>query len=194
MSSSKNTSVILVVSMAACIVALEEEDKGQRRKYWVSPYLQERALKGRYASDFQNLLQNPSMFFENFHMSQKSFNTLFGMVEQYLVPKRNTRPDAIQIKAKLAIVLEFPASGDVQRHIGSTYRISKQYFGVILLQVSIVIWTALRDEFPKWTSGNMLMWVEGFEDEWNFPNCIGAVDGKHMAIKGPPNSGSLFYN
>ncbi|XP_044313086.1 uncharacterized protein LOC123037257 [Drosophila rhopaloa] len=101
------------------------------------------------------------------------------MVEQYLIPKRNTRPDAIPIKAKLAIVLEFLASGDLQRHIGSTYRISKQHFGVILLQVSIAIWTALRDEFPKWTTGNMLMWVKGFEDEWNFPNCIGAVDGKH---------------
>ncbi|XP_044314273.1 putative nuclease HARBI1 isoform X2 [Drosophila rhopaloa] len=171
MSSSKNTSLILVVSMAACIVALEEEDKRQRPKYWVSPYLQERALKGRYASD------TPSMFFENFHMPQKSFNTLFGMVEQYLIPKRNTRPDAIPIKAKLAIVLEFLASGDLQRHIGSTYRISKQHFGVILLQVSIAIWTALRDEFPKWTTGNMLI-----------------VDGKHVAIKGPPNCGSLFYN
>jgi len=27
-----------------------------------------------------------------------------------------------------------------------------------------------------------------------FPNCIGAVDGKHVRIKMPTGSGSLFYN
>ena len=33
-----------------------------------------------------------------------------------------------------------------------------------------------------------------FSKIWNFPNCIGAGDGKHFAIQCPSNSGSSWYN
>jgi len=37
----------------------------------------------------------PSICFEYFHIPESSFNAPFRLVEQYLVPKRNTQPDAI---------------------------------------------------------------------------------------------------
>ena len=35
---------------------------------------------------------------------------------------------------------------------------------------------------------------EQFKCIWNFPHCIGAIDGKHVVIQAPANSGSCFSN
>jgi len=34
----------------------------------------------------------------------------------------------------------------------------------------------------------------GFQSRANFPHCISAVDGKHIRVKKPSNSGSMYFN
>lgn len=36
--------------------------------------------------------------------------------------------------------------------------------------------------------------AKDFEVTWNFPNCLGALDGIHVLMQFPSNTGSSFYN
>ena len=45
------------------------------------------------------------------------------------------------------------------------------------------------DKSEDWKKVADLFWAK-----WNFPHCIGALDGKHITIYPPKNSGSLYYN
>lgn len=46
---------------------------------------------------------------------------------------------------------------------------------------------------PK-TPEEWLTVSKGFETFWNFPNCVGSMDGKHIMLQAPINSGSEYYN
>ncbi|XP_055919377.1 putative nuclease HARBI1 isoform X2 [Eupeodes corollae] len=174
-------------------ICLRRRRKMKRRLFWVNPYLQGRSSFGRF-NDFDDMMNYPASFRENFHMSYEQFHYIYDKIETHLKPVKYSRADIIPAKAKLAMVLEFLACGSLQRHIASVYRVSKQAFGLIVDQVCIAICTEMSDEMPKMRKTNWLEVANKFNARWNFPNCVGAIDGKHIAIKCPKNAGSLFYN
>lgn len=62
--------------------------------------------------------------------------------------------------------------------------------------MSSIIWDTigkeciiLPDTESKWEDI-----AKGFEMKTNFPHCLGAVDGKHIRVVKPKNSGSMYYN
>ena len=44
------------------------------------------------------------------------------------------------------------------------------------------------------TDNDWLKIAEKFQTQWNYPCCIGALDGKHIAIQQPADTGSEFFN
>lgn len=75
------------------------------------------------------------------------------------------------------------------------YRLGYCTVSVIINETCAAIWKYLQPYvMPKPTPEMWTSIAENFECLWNFPNCIGAIDGKHVNIRAPWNSGSLYYN
>jgi hypothetical protein len=47
---------------------------------------------------------------------------------------------------------------------------------------------------PVPTKEMLLATSDEFYLKWNFPNCVGSIDGKNIWLKCPSNSGSVYYN
>ncbi|XP_046550044.1 putative nuclease HARBI1 [Haliotis rubra] len=75
-------------------------------------------------------------------------------------------------------------------------RVSRHTIASFLPEVCQAIIDHYKDEViqcpqtkQEWRS---LSW--DFQDEWNLPHDLRALDGKHVAIRKPPSSGSLYHN
>lgn len=87
------------------------------------------------------------------------------------------------------------ASGCYLAELHYTYRIGKATASEIVRKVCCAIWTCLRSQcLPQPTEQLWKDVAEGFQNRANFPNCLGAIDGKHIRVVKPRMSGSLYYN
>lgn len=66
---------------------------------------------------------------------------------------------------------------------------------VIIREICNAIWEVLQPlEMPEPDKKMWLTKAEEFYEITNFPNCVGALDGKHIRVKCPPNTGSQYFN
>lgn len=85
--------------------------------------------------------------------------------------------------------------GDSFSSISFSYRLGETTVRSIIYETCEQIWAVLGPlEMPKPTVEQWKKIEEGFRLKWNYPNCIGALDGKHVVFEKPPNSGSLYFN
>jgi hypothetical protein len=70
----------------------------------------------------------------------------------------------------------------------------KSTIAPIVLETCQAIWNELRSTLIPVPTKELLQNIIGeYYTRWNFPNCFGAIDGKHCRIKCPENSASNYY-
>lgn len=75
------------------------------------------------------------------------------------------------------------------------YRIGKTTARNIIIETCHVIWEIISpSQLPVPTESDFKRISEEYYTRWNIPNCIGAVDGKHVVIRAPKKTGSEYFN
>ena len=80
--------------------------------------------------------------------------------------------------------------------ISFSYRLGHSTVCNIIDNVCGTIWDIISPEYLR-TPRNSEEWKRvshSFNSVWNFPHCLGAIDGKHIVMQAPANSGSQYYN
>ena len=96
---------------------------------------------------------------------------------------------------RLAMTLRYLATGSSQVSLSFDFRVGRSTVCRIIRDTCTVLWEVLQPHYVKAPS-NEEEWkgiATDFEKIWNFPNCIGAIDEKHV-IQAPAAAGSVYYN
>ncbi|XP_025159509.1 uncharacterized protein LOC112589650 [Harpegnathos saltator] len=167
-----------------------------KRKYWVHPIFKLKQQQG----DWHNLvremiLQDDDTYFTYMRMTPSMFEYLLSKVGPTITKMETHWRKPISPAARLSMTIRYLASGDGFHSILLSYRIGRSTTTCIIRETCEAIWSCLHKEelFTPTTNG----WQEiahEFENKWNFPNCIGALDGKHVSIICPKKAGSTYYN
>ena len=111
--------------------------------------------------------------------------------------KSNVKREAISPEERLFITLPYVVAGDAHVAVAATYRISPTNISLIIKETTKVIWNVLNDKGFLKSPNSAQEWKKiklSFENKWNLSHCLDAVNGKHIIMKTPANSGSLFYS
>ncbi|XP_067285679.1 uncharacterized protein [Pseudorasbora parva] len=135
-------------------------------------------------------------FWDLLRISVEDFNFLLEKVAPHITKKDTHLRKAISPKERLSVTLRFLATGETFNSLSFQYRIGSTTLSRIVMETCAALTSVLREEYLK-TPTTESAWkaiAKDFADKWNFPHCLGAVDGKHIFIQPPANTGSMFYN
>jgi hypothetical protein len=169
----------------------------KRRTAWMRSWLQRRVLHGQYEQLVAELRGEDRRGFRNYmRISPELFDELLQRVGPILMKKDTLVRKSLEPGHRLAIALRYMASGDLYASLSFNFRVATNTISYLVPLVCEAVIKEYTEEVltcPN-TPEEWKTVAEGFADKWNFHHTCGAVDGKHIAIKCPPNSGSMYFN
>ncbi|XP_066963309.1 uncharacterized protein [Macrobrachium rosenbergii] len=172
---------------AACIAVILALDEEEEKKNCEKKDLDERFVQKK------NLLQEllvsaPSDYNKYLRMDRESFMGLLEKTMPLIVKMDTKLRECISPSERLSSTIRFLALGQTFQELMFTTAISPQSLGRIIIETCSSVITKLN-KIPK-RENEWLEVATGFERTWQFPHCIGPIDGKHVKIKKPIGSGS----
>ena len=130
-------------------------------------------------------------------MSPKTYEKLLGYVASDLTKCTTKMREPIGPDERLSITLRYLTTGDAHTTISANYRMSSTTVGRIINETCDALWNRLSEQkyikAPR-TENEWNNIAKEFENRWNFPNCIGAIDGKHVVMFAPAGLASGYFN
>ncbi|XP_047998551.1 protein ANTAGONIST OF LIKE HETEROCHROMATIN PROTEIN 1-like [Leguminivora glycinivorella] len=167
----------------------------KRRTVWCKQWLQKRDQLSHV-----NLLNELKIYPEDYRnylrMDEKTYLKLLKTVSPYIEKQDTIMRNAISPHERLTVTLRFLATGRSYECLKFSAIISPQALGKIIPETCEAIYLALQKEYLQFPD-SAEKWkdiAELFEERWNFPHCLGAIDGKHINIVPPADNGSYYYN
>ncbi|CAN7974957.1 unnamed protein product [Ixodes persulcatus] len=132
-------------------------------------------------------------FFECFRMSRARFDRLLALVAPLLSKQATNADNTISAGERLCAFLRRLI--DEQKHsriIAKSYCHSAAFACANVQETSRALRTVLEPLYmPAPTEELWAKNAQQFYDLWNFPNCVGAIDGKHITVE---TRGSATFN
>ena len=92
------------------------------------------------------------------------------------------------------LIFSFLATGDSYNTLATQFCVAISTIQKAVNQTCAAIWDELQEEYMP--VPDMNHWCgneQGSCTRWSFPNCIGAIDGKHVVMQAQNKSGSLYH-
>ena len=186
--------------LAALILSEVLDDSGDQkaRRGKTRQWIRRRNEKGHFENIVKELMiEDTAGYKEMMRMNYDDFTTILGIIEPYITPKQilgGTK--VIKAPERLTLAIRFLATGETYRSLSFQFRISVSAICYIVRQVfnAMKVHFVLKYVRIPSTDEEWMQIADKFEKKWNFPNCVGAVDGKHVVMQSPANAGSHYYN
>ncbi|XP_049540798.1 uncharacterized protein LOC125954470 [Anopheles darlingi] len=162
--------------------AIEDQRRVRRRRLrrkWMKPIFINRAE--HLKDDIMAEVEKTKVLLR---MSEEDFQWLLTSITPKIQKEDTTMRQAISPLLRISIALRFLATGDMYSSLQYTFLVSTHTIARVVPEVCDAIVETLKDfvKMPS-TTPEWLQIADEFEQEWNFPHAIGAIDGKQVVLR-----------